>query len=260
MKTERNDLFGEILVPEAIDEVFRLFHDLPPEESRARMWRGQSDVTWPLHSTAYRRLALGGSEVTERDIVYYEKRLLTHATHRGFRWIDSRELSDQELLARLRHHGAATRLLDATRSAITALWFAVADRSVCTGLLVGMHCHYLGGYEGERKSHSYDELVALTKDQGYPLTWEPPDVSPRIAAQHAQLLFSRLSKQPSGSLELPSEPGASLFIGLRPNLKAELREVLIETYDIRTVTLFPDLDGFCDANDWSISREDMDRW
>jgi hypothetical protein len=123
-----------------------------------------------------------------------------------------------------------------------------------------MHCHYVGGYEGEPESLSYDELVARTKDKDYPLTWEPSVVSPRVAAQHSQLLFSRLSAAPSGSLELPRSPGSTLFIALPPALKLAVREVLIEAYDIRTVTLFPDLDGFCDANNYPTDIGEMHRW
>lgn len=260
MKFQTTDLFGEVPSPESVDELFALFHELPPEKTRVRMWRGQGNIDWPVHSTAYRRLALNGATVDERSVISYEKHLLRHATHRGYRTLEGRELSDQELLARLRHHGAATRLVDATRSAITALWFAVADQVHATGVLIGMHCHYLGGYEGVPESRSYDELVTAAKDRHYPLTWEPMTVSPRIAAQHSQLLFSRLSNAPSGSLELPQNPRSTLIIALTPALKAAARGVLVEVYDIRAVTLFPDLDGFCDANACSVDIGDMHRW
>jgi len=260
MKVQKTALFGEVPSPESLDELFALFHELPPEQTRVRVWRGQGNIDWPVHSTAYRRLELNRATVNEKDVIMYEKRLLVQATHRGYRSLGGRDLSDQELLVRLRHHGAATRLVDATRSAITALWFAVAGQVRATGVLMGMHCHYLGGYEGQPESHSYDELVGLAKDKDYPLTWEPMTISPRIAAQHSQLLFSQLSKAPSGSLELPRESGSTLIIALTPALKAAARAVLVEVYDIRAVTLFPDLDGFCDANACSVDIGDMYRW
>jgi hypothetical protein len=260
MKRLNSAIFGDVVQPESIDELFALLHELPSEKTRVRMWRGQGDISWPLHSTAYRRLASCGKPVTETDVVNYETHLLRYATHRGYRTTNGRVLSDQELLARLRHHGAATRLVDATRSAITALWFAAADQINSTGALIGMHCHYLGGYEGEPESHTYEELVGKVKDRAYPLTWEPNTVSPRVAAQHSQFLVSRLAASPAGSLELPSNPGATLVLALTPALKREALDVLVEVYDVRAITLFPDFDGFCTANAWSVHIGEMQRW
>ena len=98
------------------DEFFELIQSpLVEGEGIIRMWRGQSDISWPLHSSAYRRLSLEIKEPNEKKIINYEKNLLQSATHKGFRYLDGRRLSDFDLLARLQHHGAATRLIDATR-------------------------------------------------------------------------------------------------------------------------------------------------
>ena len=104
------------------------------------MWRGQPDIEWPVHSTAYRRIAADASDaVKEKDVRFYEKRLLERAEHRGFRLHEGRELSDFDLLARLRHHGAATRFIDATRNALIGLWFCVSEQKDKTGLLLEVH-------------------------------------------------------------------------------------------------------------------------
>jgi FRG domain len=103
------------------------------------MWRGQADITWPIHSTAYRRLAAdaSGARISEKAVRYYEEGLLKRAEHRGYRFHEGRELSDFELLARMRHHGAATRFVDATRNALIGLWFGISEYQDKVGLLIG---------------------------------------------------------------------------------------------------------------------------
>jgi hypothetical protein len=155
MKLFTSGLFGEIPEPSSVQNILDLAIDPAPDHYRAvRMWRGQADVDWPLHSTAYRRLCTanyhvsGGATPNENDLVFYEQDLLKSADHKGYRFLEGRKLSDFELLARLRHHGAATRLIDATRNMLVGLWFCASSEFEKTGLLVGVHAHYVGGYEG----------------------------------------------------------------------------------------------------------------
>ncbi|EOC1425195.1 FRG domain-containing protein [Cronobacter dublinensis] len=42
-------------------------------------------------------------------------------------------------MAKLQHHGAATRLMDFPRSLLVALWFACFSEPNETGLLLGIH-------------------------------------------------------------------------------------------------------------------------
>jgi FRG domain len=145
MRVLDSPVFGSVNEPETFEELISLTLTRGPSSSFAvRMWRGQGDLDWPIHSSAYRRLSLKGEPVDERAMQWYEKGLLERATHRGFRQVDGRTLSDFDLLARLRHHGAATRLVDATRNALTALWFSVADAPDRVGALIGIHSDLMG--------------------------------------------------------------------------------------------------------------------
>lgn len=166
MKSFTSDLFGEIPEPSSIQDILDLAVDPAPDEYRAvRMWRGQADVDWPLHSTAYRRLCTksylvgGGTIPNENDLIYYEQDLLKSADHKGYRFHEGRKLPDFELLARLRHHGAATRLIDAARNILVGLWFCASSEVEKAGLLVGIHANYVGGYEGEPEERDYDEII-----------------------------------------------------------------------------------------------------
>lgn len=257
MKKYDSDIFGTLWEPESFSELLDIVNSKLNDSLSVRMWRGQGDISWPVHSTAYRRLRRNKEVVVEKDLIHYESWLLKQATHKGHRFLNGHELSDIELLARLQHHGAATRLVDATRSALVALWFVVSTHPKKTGSLVGLHTWYLGGYEAIPMSEPYVELIKGTTNL---LTWEPTAVSPRVAAQHSQFMFSQCSDAKTGSLIMPSEEGGMLIIAISPKFKKIAREILIEEFDIRTVTLFPDLDGFCMANTHEVDKADMFRW
>ena len=254
-------IFGKMPAPSSFDELVPLlqetFDGLP---NIVRMWRGQSDISWPIHSSAYRRLALTEKKPTENDLIFYEKALLKQATHRGYRNPEGRHLSDLDLLARLQHHGAATRLVDATRSALVGLFFCARENPGKVGALLGIHTHFLGGYEGEPREDTYDEVMRELGNYSHPQTWEPPGVSSRVAAQHSQFLYSAISRAEKGSLAIPTQPHAFLAIAISPTLKTEALRVLSDVFDIRLVTLFPDLDGFGMANSVSFERRSNYRW
>lgn len=191
---------------------------------------------------------------------HYEKQLLKRATHRGFRRVEGHDISDFDLLARLQHHGAATRLVDFTRNALTALWFAVVTELSHTGVLIGIHAHYMGGYEGEPEARPYDDIFPGLVNVDCPQTWEPPSVSPRIAAQHSQFVYSDVVNRPAGSLKLPKEPKALLVVALPPDIKTRYSVILSEVFNIRHLTLFPDIDGFGYANSFKFGEWANDRW
>ncbi len=260
-------VFGEIPQPQSMRELLSLVADFVPEErSRVRIWRGQGDVSWPVHSTAYRRIARERNSVNERSVQQYEQQLLSEATHRGYRFEPStgRRLSDFELLALLRHYGAATRFVDGSQSALVALWFAAIDMPERVGALIGVHSSWVGGHEGGfwTLADPYDKQMKYfeRQDHGYPQTVEPPNVTPRAAAQHSQFLFSPVSMNPRGSLALPDKDGATLVVAITPELKKAAIDDLEALYSIRSTTLFPDLPGFAMSHGPDKSRREFMRW
>ncbi|RZK35687.1 MAG: FRG domain-containing protein [Hymenobacter sp.] len=262
MKSFTNEIHKGIYCPESFDEMMRVVAEAPEgRNSLVRMWRGQSNADWQLHSAAYRRIAAAKNRaIVEKDIIFYEEILLKHAKHKGFNYLDGHELSDLELLSRLQHHGAATRLVDFTRSALIALWFCISGEPNETGVLAGIHAHFIGGYEGELDKRTYNDVINGLETIQHPMTWEPPLVTPRIAAQHSQFVYSDVCDLPTGSLKLPKEEESRLFIAVTPALKASLKAILSDVFDIRATTIFPDLDGFCLANGPAITPDDMLRW
>ncbi|MGE7121812.1 FRG domain-containing protein [Peribacillus sp. NPDC046944] len=262
MKEYKSDIYGLILEPEDIYELFKLLiGDSHKKDRSVRIWRGQANVDWRIDSGAYRRLMNNKSHVREVDIISYEKSLLERARHKGYGVDSGILLSDMELLARLQHHGAATRLVDFSKSSLVALWFCVNTVTKEYGLLLGVHTNYLGGEEGylDDQFKSYSDAIEDLSLYEYPMIIEPPVVSKRIAAQHGVFLYSYLSDNSMGSLEMGSVEN-NVFVAISPQLKEQSRKVLIESFDLRKETLFPDLDGFSAANSFSENPKEAYRW
>lgn len=261
MRTQKSKLYGSLEAPTTFDELLGLILEPPKEEFfNVWMWRGHADIDWRIDSSAFRRLKKPEGKVSDSDIEGYEIGLIKRAKHRGFDYLDNHQLSDFDILARLQHHGAATRLLDATRSALVGLYFACAAHPNKTGILLGFHSYTLGGYEGEPKPETYAEAIAGLAKVRHAVTWQPPDVSPRIAAQHSQFLYSRVSDDPLGSLMFSKEEGRFLAVPLFPSIKEKTLKVLKESFDIRDLTLFPDLDGFARNNASDQDPYSFARW
>ncbi|WP_368914595.1 FRG domain-containing protein [Exiguobacterium acetylicum] len=263
MKNYTSDIFGELKEPETFTELIDLITENPNKiVHNVYMWRGQGDINWPIHSGAYRRLANSKKKiVNEKAIISYEETLLKRARHKGLGFIEGRRLNDIELLARLQHHGAATRFVDFSKNFLIALWFCIDSNKDKTGLLLGVHSRHLGGNEGAlEESGNYKESVDSLDKIDHPIVVEPTVVSKRISAQHAVFLYSDVSKNPKGSLKIHSNPSAVMYIAIPPKMKKEFRKILIQFFDIRTETIYPDLDGFSVANSSETSTSDIWRW
>ena len=161
-------------------------------------WRGQASIDWPLHSSAHRRIIstsprgwlLDTADVAESVLRDYEDKLLNSARMTGHGHAGGREHADLELLARLQHHGGATRLVDFSSSAIIALWFACRGHADTWGAVFGANL------DAATELRTPDELrdgLATSRDDedGTLFYWRPSALSPRIPAQAGLLVWSR---------------------------------------------------------------------
>lgn len=267
MKIFETELFGPVVAPDEFWQIIELASLCECETKNIYLWRGQGNIAWPIHSSAYRRLKKDKnflpSEITMRD---YERELLLNAKHQGYHHENGRTLADFELLAKLQHHGAATRLVDFSRNMLVALWFACNSESDKTGLLFGMYWAGVSGFEGRPELRTYNELFgtgdpkADDELENFPRLWQPPVVTRRIAAQSAQFLYSRVADERTGSLVLCENPKHLNIIAITPVMKKKCLILLESVFDIRQFTLFPDIDGFCYANSVSFESHSNERW
>lgn len=260
MDSIETKLFGKISAPKNLGQLIEITEEHSSKRTNVYMWRGQGNVDWPIHSAAFRRLKVTHRVISERRMRLYELELLRKARHKGYGYEEGRRLADFEVLAKLQHHGAATRLIDFSRNMLVALWFACQSERGKPGLLFGIHSDSIKGQEGEAEERSYDQIFVEGQSEKGATTWEPPAVTKRIAAQSAQFMYSVVSDSPMGSLDFDPDKDAYLPIAISAKAKEELLRLLEGTFDVRQLTLFPDLDGFCHANTERNGRWDNERW
>ncbi|MDY4350749.1 FRG domain-containing protein [Pectobacterium brasiliense] len=251
MKYIETDIFGRVVVPELFSEIFMLTAQHAGKRMNVYMWRGQGVIDWAIHSSAYRRIYRTKKRpIDERDMRYYEHILLKRARHQGYGFEQGRVLSDFELLAKLQHHGAATRLVDFSRNLLVALWFACRSDPEQTGLLFGIHTNTVEGLEGETEDRGYEEIFDNSKEGSTERvkSWQPPVITKRIAAQSAQFLYSEVCGHTMGSLAFDKSPETFLAFAITPEMKKNILLLLQGTFDIHQITMFPDIDGFSFAN------------
>jgi FRG domain-containing protein len=228
-------------------------------------WRGQAREDWPLHSGAFRRLMaparswlLDNDAVTENVMCNYETRLLNVARLAGHGNV-GRDLSDLELLAKLQHHGAATRLVDFTSNALIALWFACRAYPDDWGAVFGVKLDNVQRVADEQTLRkSLSDL--LTDAGGRMMVWRPSSLSPRIPAQAGFFLWSKVRSNcgwsslgesgvsalaPSNTSQLDEQFAA---IAVSPDLKRYMATRWETILGLSEQKLFPDFDGFATAN------------
>lgn len=151
------------------------------------VWRGQADINWRLQSKAARQ------GMTASDITSHERAMLSEIRRIG---ADGAQYTgDWELLARLRHHGAATRLIDCTSDPFIALWFLCDDDSMRddgtsvrdeTGILLALQRDSFYQINNPQTVGSYSQLESRPVAR---LIYSTPPIDPRIAAQRGMFVL-----------------------------------------------------------------------
>lgn len=262
--------YGMVPAPTRADQLARVVTCLSRE--RIEAWRGQADADNLIESTLVRRIRdhpparkHAPRVPDESDIRRTERALVERAHHAGFR----SETGELELMAQLRHHGAATRLLDATRNAYVAVWFACRQHVEKDGLLIGFRLreeHDALAVNTEMLSWDMDRLLA--QGDGRLLWWQPRELSQRIRAQQALLVFgATVSPAPNpdarpywGSVRFGKRPillpdrrpvgdvdGAAVVL-ITAALKRAMKSSWPTVFGYSDEVLFPDFDGFAQAH------------
>lgn len=274
----RTDKFGDIPAPGSLCEFVLLLEYIFESGEGILGWRGQSDLDWGLDSSAVRRQKdllpafdhVGTSR--EAQTLEYEEALLEEARSLGHGLRDGRRLSDLELLSVLQHHGAATRMLDFTRNAFTALWFAANAHLDSDGLVVAVR-EEPGSYARLRTEKQVnrplkDVLKGLRVPKGEAASaqekfalWEPRYLFDRMRVQQSVFILGRIRKEKWGSapfgLRDPNSeapPSNVLFVAIPSALKRKLAEKSGHSaswesvFGISDRYMFPELDGYANAN------------
>jgi FRG domain len=259
-------LFGVLFAPDSLAEFTSLIQWEWLGPGGLTAWRGQADIDWPLHSGAHRRLlhapqgwVLDDSDTLERALVEYEDKLLNSARMAGHGHTGTRDLDDLELLARLQHHGAATRIVDFSSSAIIALWFACRSNPDKWGVVF---CANLDAGKHMKTQEDVRRAITTTRADARNTLfyWYPSALSPRIPAQAGMFVWSRACggcdwTSLGGGQDDPRWQGSTsnldpefAAIAISPELKNALRLRWNDLLGLSEERAFPDFDGFATAH------------
>ena len=202
------------------------------------LFRGVSTESYKIEASAYRRLP----EI-DRDnpgkLLKINKDLIEKARGLGHDQKDGQHLSDLELLAELQHFGAATCLIDFSRSALVALWFACQHGTKEEGangkVFAVRHDDMvrLKTVNPELVKKDIDYFLKPDENDRYPLyQWQPKLQNNRIIAQQSVFVFSGVQIEEEAECVIE---------------KNSKKDILISLNKISGVTeanIYPDFDGF----------------
>ena len=190
--------------------------------SSTLVFRGQENEEWLLESSAERRLkaSLPSQEGITEPFLEYNENLLKKCRLKNYDKREQKQLYDLELLADLQHHGAATCLIDFTRNALVALWFACqksddADGKVFVVNIADQRTFLEITHKDIKEAKSISDILQFKNrntDQDQSAGRPTPEIS--VASQQKLLVLD------TGTLERAYN-GAALSIPLRPSFIGE---------------------------------------
>lgn len=193
-------------------------------------WRGQTNASWALHSSLYRRVLLTKEKVVqENEIAAEEKKILTELHRWGLHSsAQTGRLSILNQLAMLQHYGAPTRMIDITFNAWVAAWFAVEEKwhngepqsenvdarlfaFDVTDRLINENSELRPWEDSLSRPWKEGESAAVDKKEWTTsvFAWKPANLNGRIAAQNGGFLFGGVpsSNRPDGKkFQFPKSP------------------------------------------------------
>ena len=202
------------------------------------LFRGVSNEKYEIEPSAYRRLKIQ----TVAGLLKLINDLITKARVRGHDWKNGKELTDLELLAEFQHYGAATCLIDFSRNAFVALWFAcqqsAGEKEQKNGKVIAVRSDDSPRFKTvtpemiEEKIDYFFKRIDDRVDARYPVyQWGPNYQNNRIIAQNSVFLFG------GAQIEAADEHS------IAQSSKQEILETLDRLFGICDDSMYPDFDG-----------------
>lgn len=225
-----------------------------------RSWgfRGQGDAAWPMFSSLSRQLKYAG---IHRDAwTGQEERILRIFRRKSHLFLQHIPVEGDsfEWLALMQHHGAPTRLLDATWSPYVALFFAL-ERGANLAAVWAFNAGALNENEsqtlrdgrridlhdvGTWEHGSYERHFLRGRDP-FVIIGEPKVMNRRLIAQSGTFVIPSVLDVPVESIIENYSNSEELLVKIEIDVAAIREQAMRSLYsmNITNATLFPDLEG-----------------
>ena len=248
---------GETTVDKYVAELRRRLRRLATIGQKGPFaFRGQADSKWKLESTANRR---HDPRPSWEEFINYNCKLVADAKNANYHQKENNPLEDIEMLAELRHHSAATALIDFTRDFLVALWFACepTKESSQEGKIFVVNTGNTDNFlqlTSEDKKEDLEKILRFQTRDGQKdgagedkrhttnppelWYWEPRfEINHRLSSQKGVFIFGKGDIPCQEEIKIPGED------------KEAIREELSTLFGINEKSLFNDLPGFATIND-----------
>lgn len=201
------------------------------------LFRGVSTESYKIEASTYRRLPEHDRNNPSK-LLKINKALIEKAKSLGHDQKNGQQLSDLEILAELQHFGAATCLIDFSRSALVALWFACQQgtKGDANGkIFIVRHDDMvrLKTVNPELTKREIDYFFNPDQNGKYPLyQWQPKIQNHRIIAQQSVFVFSGSQIEAESECVIPQSSKQDILISLD------------QISGITEANVYPDFDGF----------------
>ena len=165
------------------------------EIDRDMLYRGLTNKAREVSASIYRRLGMSASK---EEFIHASEGMVEQARQRGYARDKAGELKDLQIMANLQHAGAATCLIDFTKSPLVALWFA-CQPSTDEGEEADGKIIAVAGKPPKYKIIGSKNLgLSLKKLLGrnHLWRWRPANLNNRIIAQHSEFIFGEHAISP----------------------------------------------------------------
>lgn len=208
------------------------------------LFRGVRKKSYKIEAGACRRLPKA-DRYNPAKLLKINQELIDKARLLGHDQLSGDRLSDLALLAELQHFRAATCLIDFTRNALIALWFACEQISTkesenkveeTDGKVYAVRIDDPARFRtitSELLEKDIDYFFVEDENGRYPLyQWQPKRQNNRIIAQQSVFIF--------GGAKIEPDDGCIID----RNGKQDLLRILDKLVGITDATIYPDSDGF----------------
>ena len=204
---------------------------------RDMLYRGLTNKAREVSASICRRL---GVEVSKEEFIHASEGMVEQAKQRGYARDQAGELKDLQIMANLQHAGAATCLIDFTKSPLVALWFACQPSKGKGGKEMDGKIIAVASKPPKYKIIESDDLGLSLKEllgKDHLWKWRPENLNSRIVAQHSEFIFGERAISPDEYIAAVI-PAADKVAILRELVK----------HNISSEHLFPDFEGFARFN------------